>query len=210
MPKQQRTKKKTHKLRIVIIAALSLAVVAVTYFLTVQVTQEQEDKALLAEQKVRLDSANKDISTVANQLLSSYSPSEVSQISSKKECGESSAKYGRGTISCRSSYYAAVTSSQTQPDGMESRLVVLVDSMDIFSTKGEPSVRAASESENRSFELVAKYNNSEKTNCYFNIDTYSAEQYSRKYDQNLGKTNVMTLSILCREITKEPIYPLSD
>jgi len=210
MPTKQKTKKKTSLTKVVTCALVSLVVIALTYFLTKYFMQAQADQRLLNEQTVRLDAAEKDIKKVAEDFLANFSMSEVSTKEFKKECGESSAKYGGGTISCRPSFFARILSSETpeQLVDYETKLQDSIDATGSFTSKKEPFVRTSSARDNRLFEIVTTYDDSEKTDCYFTINIYTAEQYISEHEEDPRGANVMTVSALCREITKEPIYPL--
>lgn len=213
MPKERKIKKKTHKLRIVAIAMLALAVAVATYLLTAQIIQERKDKQLLTEQKVRLDAAEKDITDITNKFLAQFSPNEVNYKESSKNCAESSTKYGRGTITCGPDSFVRVHSTQLpeQLEGLEGTLKQSAEITGRLILDGQPFLDEDTRNEGRVSEIVYSYQGYKETKCYFTTHIYTTEQFiqSHKNITPAGQS-VMTFSAACKETTKEPIYPLRD
>lgn len=211
MPIKTKTKKKPLVTRIILVALTSLVVIVLTLFLTNHFLQERRDQQLLGEQKVRLDAAEKDIKSISESFLVQFTSQEISTKEFYKDCGESSVKYGRGTITCGPGAFIRVYSGLPidQLISIEATLKTSVDSTGRFMTAREPFLDIETKTEGRVFEITYTYMDNKKTSCYFTSHIYTNEQYvqTHKSESPTG-SSVVTLSSGCSETTKEPIYPL--
>lgn len=202
----------TKTVLIVIGGALLLSLV---YLLVGNYIQQQKDQQLLREQKVRLDGAEKDIREVADSFLAQFSAEEISEKDFSKKCGESSAKFGRGAITCKTSFSAQIIASQSleQIGKTEDALFNAVNKKPAFSNVKLSYSGDSYTNGNRAYEVKSNYSSNESTQCLFVLDTYTREQYARvssRLDSVGNGAYVVLASFACREGTKEPIYPLRD
>lgn len=212
MPSKKKTKKKLPIDRIIPLALLALSVIVITSFLTKHFHQEQQERQLLLEQKVRLDAAEKDIKSVSESFLAQFTPQEINTKEFNKDCGESSVKYGDGTITCGPGVFVRIYSSLPVDQLMriETTLKASVESTDgRFVPAREPFLDAETMTEGRVFEVTYRYMDNEKTNCYFTSHIYTNEQYIKAHrGETPTSSSVVTLSAGCNETTKQPVYQL--
>lgn len=214
MPKKRKTKQQisiTWILGAVISVITIILLITLVYFLVKGFVEERNDQQFLREQKVRLDAAEKDLNSIADEFLSRLSSDEVNKRSSYKECGESSAKYGRGTITCGPGFFIRVYSQQslTMLREGEHRLLTITTSNKAFTSMRQPYIDDGEYVNGRLFSLDVTYKDISRMECDFSLYTFTPEQYIREFknEDPQGK-NVLTLHGSCNETAKEPIYPL--
>jgi hypothetical protein len=174
---------------------------------------EWKDQQLLREQKARLDSAEEDVGAVAANFLANFPGDKVDEKKFNKACGESSAKYGRGTIRCRTSFLVRIATNKTneQLKKIEDTLFQDINERVVFSNAKVTYSGDSYLYGNEVFEVKSSYKLSEATQCQFTLDSYNREQYeraSRMLDFPSDYSYVIHANFVCQEITKEPIYQL--
>jgi hypothetical protein len=214
MPTKKKIKKKLPIGRIVFLALLTLLVIALTTFLTMSFYRGQQDQQLLHEQKVRLDAAEKDLNSIAGELLTNMQSEEVHKETYIKDCGESSTKFGRGTITCGPFFSIKVYTLRSVQDLVvyEDALKLAVGKSTSFTDKKRPYFREATTTDPRTHSVRSNYNYSASTECYFRTDLYTPKLFDDEYSYRGGVSdgkNVAVISAGCNEVTKEPIYKLT-